>query len=225
MSPLFSYQDSYAYLWSDKVYPELMAAIKNNEEEAVILPLYEQFISSDAKASDKSRLEYHMVRYYMDRNDKEKAEEHLENEEKLLSLIEEDSSEMEKDIAALDAASARYYVIRKISAGLDSSNRTKELYKKYQEEYYVALQEAFRRLNTPPIAGGSSRKALQLFEDILQEVDGMNDFDRYSLYSGLGMASFEREKYEDARSYFDKAMEIYKPDNAMEDYLKDLKRK
>lgn len=224
-SAAFAYADSYSYLWETAEYPALIRSIKDNEDEKTVLKDYQAFMDSDFSFADKSRIEYHMVRYYMDNGDRDKAEEHLALEKAFFSEIDESESDMKKGIAELDMLSAEYYVEKKLNKGLGSSNLTKQLYKDYPQEYYIALTEAFRLLNTPHIAGGSPKRALELFEKIEKEVEGMNDLDRYSLYSGLGMSSYERKKYSDSIRYFDKAMEIYESDIAMDEYLEDLAKK
>ncbi len=221
----FAYSDSYSYLWETEEYPRLIESIKNNEDEKTVLRDYEAFMDADFSFADKSRIEYHMVRYYMDNDNRDKAEEHLKLEKEYFSEIDENESDMKKNIAELDMLSAEYYVEKKLNKGLGSSNLTKQLYKDYPQEYYIALTEAFRLLNTPHIAGGSPKRALELFEKIEKEAEEMNDLDRYSLYSGLGMSSYERKKYSDSKRYFDKAMEIYESDIAMEEYLEDLAKK
>lgn len=225
VSAAFAYSDSYSYLWETEEYPSLIKSIKNNEAEMIVLKDYDAFMNADFSFADKSRIEYHMVRYYMDNGNREKAEEHLELEKAYFSQIDKNENDMKKSIAELDLLSAEYYVEKKLNKGLGSSNLTKQLYKDHPQEYYIALTEAFRLLNTPHIAGGSPKRALELFEKIEKEADGMNDLDRYSLYSGLGMSSYERKKYSESKEYFDKAMEIYESDIAMEEYLEDLAKK
>lgn len=209
----------------DRINPALIGSLKNGEDEQIVLALYDTFMEGDFSAADKSRIEYHMVRYYMDGGNKAKAQEHLEREKRLYAAIPDDEDGMKKQIAELDMLSAEYYVEKKLGKGMDSSNLTKSLYKEYPDEYYIALTEAFRLLNTPHIAGGSPKRALELFEKILKQEAGMNTLDRYSLYSGLGMSSFERKKYSDSRKYFNMAMGIYKSDVAMDEYLEDLAKK
>ncbi len=224
-SASWAYQDSYSYLWEGDVYPSLIRSIKNNEDEQTVLAAYRRFMDEDFSEADKSRLEYHMVRYYMDNGNKEEAEKHLEREKSFFNAIPGNEDPMKRDIAELDMLSAEYYVDKKLSKGLGSSNLTKQLYKEHPDEYYVALTEAFRLLNTPHIAGGSPKRALELFERIRTEEEGMNDLDRYSLYSGLGMSSYERKKYDDSRRYFDIATGIYGSDTAMDEYLGNLAKK
>lgn len=224
-SASWAYQDSYAYLWDDDAYPELISCLKNNEDEQVVLSAYGEFMDEDFSEADKSRVEYHMVRYYMDNGNKEEAEKHLEREKAFFDAIPENEDPMKRDIAELDMLSAEYYVDKKLGKGLGSSNMTKKLYKEHPEEYYIAITEAFRLLNTPHIAGGSPKRALELFEKIKAEEEGLNDLDRYSLYSGLGMSSYERKKYDDSRRYFDIATGIYASDKAMDEYLDDLAKK
>ena len=225
VSAVSAYTDSYFYLWETEEYPALIKSIKNNEDEQTVLKDYEAFMNAGFSAADKSRMEYNMVRYYMDNGNNSESEKHLTLEKNFYSEIGTTEGDMQKRIAELDMLSAEYYVEKKLNKGLGSSNLTKELYKQYPDEYYIALTEAFRLLNTPHIAGGSPKRALELFEKIEKESSGMNDLDRYSLYSGLGMSSYERKKYSNSRKYFDMACKIYKSDVAMDEYLEDLSKK
>lgn len=217
-----AYQDSFAYLWEDETYPQLITSLKNNESEEKVVALYEKYISGISNL-DRSRIEYHMVRYYIDNGNDEKAKAHLELAEAYFSLIDT-GSEVMRGIAELDLISADYYITHSLSKGLENSDLTKELYRKYPEEVYVAITEAFRLLNTPGIAGGSSKKALALFEDIIENAD-LSPLDKYSTYAGLAMSSYERKYYEDSASYFIEAEKIYKSDNTMLEYQKKLEKK
>ena len=221
----WAYQDSFAYLWESVAYPNLIRCLKNNMEEQIVLNAYDNFMQENFSEVDKSRIEYHMVRYYVDNGNKAKAEEHLQLESEFFEKIQDEEDVLKKDIAELDLLSAEYYIDKKISKGLGTSTLTKRLFKEHPDEFYVALTEAFRRLSTPAIAGGSSKDALELFREISVAAGEMNDLDRFSLYSGMGMACYERKLFDDSRMYFGMATEIYKSDVAMDEYLAKLKKR
>lgn len=220
---LFAYTDSFNYLAQDYDYVLLLDSIKENDDYEDFASLYEKVFSS-LSDTDKVRLEYHMIRYFTDRNEKEKASEHLLIQEDYFSLLENDGS-LSYRLAELDYYSSRYYVDKKISDGLKTNNLTKELYKDYPEENIVALTEAFRLLNAPMIAGGSKKKAYSLFYDIYTNLSEVSKTDLFSLLSGLGMSAYENKEYALSKAYFNASETIYPADNAMMEYIENLEEK
>lgn len=221
----WAYQDSFAYLWESDVYSNLIRALKDNLDEKTVLSTYDSFMGSGFGTIDKSRVEYHMVRYYVENGNKEKAQEHLENERALFAEIPATETQIKKDFAELDLRASEYFLDKTVGTGLATSNLTKKLFKAYPDEFYMVVTEGYRLLYTPAIAGGSAKDALELFRKVAEEADEMNDLDRFTLYSGLGMACCERKLYDEARTYFDMATGIYKSDAAMEEYLELLEKK
>ena len=220
-----SYHDSYAYRWEDVTYSTLMDALKSNADEETVLEAYDAHMATDVTDYEKSLIEHHMVRYYMDRGMQEQAEKHYYIQEELYSKASF-PSEKDRLIAEFDLLSAEYYIWHEnMGAGLKSSNVGKELFEIDPYEYRIAISEGFRLLSTPHIAGGSPKRGLKLFREIEQEVDGMNKLDRFSLYSGLGMSAYTRKEYEASREYFDTAIEIYPADPAMLEYMAKLEKK
>lgn len=226
MTPIFaSYHDSYADRWEEPTYEALFDALKCNEDEETVLAAYDAYMATDVSDYEKSLMELHMVRYYMDRGMQDKAEEHYYIQEELYSKAEY-PSEKDRLIAEFDLLSAEYYIWHEnMGAGLKSSNVGKELFEIDPYEYRIAISEGFRLLSTPHIAGGSPKRGLKLFREIEQEVDGMNKLDRFSLYSGLGMSAYTRKEYEASKEYFDTATEIYPADPAMLEYMAKLEKK
>ena len=215
--PLTAFTDSFAAAGSDPAFVALIDALKDTEDEATVETLYQEYIASNLTMTERSRIEYHMARYYKDTGNDEEAERHVELEKAYLEEIPEEEGELFRRVAALDAASADYYVNGGIGRGMESSSMTKELYKDYPDEYYVALQEAFRLVYTPPIAGGSPKKALRIFRAIEKEADGLSKLDRFSLLSGIGIALAENDEYHESEEYLDAAEMIYTGDPAIDD--------
>ncbi len=224
LSMLSAYTDSFSSFSERPGYIELIDAVKNNEEENAADELYRTYMAQELTMCEKARIEYHMARYYKDKGNTEEAKRHVELGKEYLAAIEESEGELFYRTAQADIVSADYYVNGGISKGMESSDLMKELYKDYPDEYYIALQEAFRLLYTPAIAGGSSRKALSILNDIEKEMDGLSKLDLFSFYSAKGMALSQRDEYDESDSYLDEAESIYTGDPAIEDIRKDNRR-
>ncbi len=218
---LFAFTDSFASTGNDPLFISLITAIKNTEDEETVTALYDAYIASDITMTEKTRIEYHMARYFMDMGNKKEAERHVELGKNFLEKIGKEEGELSKRIAQADIVSADYYVNGGMGKGLENSKLTKALYSDYPDEYYVALQEAFRLLYTPAIAGGSAKKALTLFNQIENEIEGLSLLDRFSLFSGKGIALSQREEYDESDCYLDKAEEIFTGDPAIADARND----
>ena len=119
---------------------------------------------------------------------------------------------------------AEYYITGKMGTGMDSSKLMKELYKDFPDEYYTTIQEAFRLLYTPPIAGGSYRKALRLINDVEKNQEGISKLEYYSMLVAKAMALSESDEFDESDDYLDEAESIYSFDNAIEDVRRDNRR-
>ena len=221
---LCAYTDSFASASSRPEYIALIDAVKNGESEETVDALYKAYTALDISMTERTRIEYHMSRYFKDIGDDEEAKRHVELGKQFLAGIGEDEGELMRRVAEADIVSADYYVNGGISKGMESSDLMKKLYADYPDEYYIALQEAFRLLYTPAIAGGSAKKALSIFNDIEKEIDGLSKLDLFSFYSGKGMALSQRDEYDESDRYLDKAEDIYSGDPAIDDIRKDNRR-
>lgn len=221
---LSAYTDSFAEASSKPEYIALIDAVKNGENESAVGSLYQQYMSLDLLMTEKARIEYHMARYFKDKGNDEEAKRHVELGKEYLTQIGEDEGELFRRVAEADIVSADYYVNGGMGKGMESSDLMKSLYKDYPDEYYIALQEAFRLLYTPPIAGGSARKALSILNEVEKELDGLSKLDLFSFYSAKGMALSQRDEYDESDRYLDNAEEIYKGDPAIEDIRRDNRR-
>lgn len=220
ISPLFAFTDSFASKKNDTLYYDLIKNIKDNNPEEMTLASYEAFIAKEKNPVYITRMEYQMVRYYVDSGEVSKAEEHLSKCQASYAEITETG--VRKDIAELETVTAEYYIYEKMSTGMQTSNLTKQLYKNYPEEISVICYEANRYLYTPHIAGGSAKKALALFETLLPIEDKLQTLDRFILFSGLGIASKERGQKADALKYLNTAIGIYSGDADLLKAIDDL---
>ena len=220
-----AYTDSFAAMNSNPLFGNLITALKNEEKESTVISLYEAYVSSDITMTERSRIEYHMARYYKDIKNKTKAREHLDLEGFYMDQIGEEASEYEKLVAEVDYTSARYYVNKEMSVGIENSKLTKALYEKYPDEFYAAITECWRLIYTPAIAGGSYRKAIRMLKEIEKNKEGISYLEESGLYTALGYAHAQREEYDDAYKYLTKAKTFYKKDPLVLETLKDVEEK
>lgn len=211
---LWGYTDSFAQMQSDPLFLSMLDAVKNGRSEAEAESAYDAYVAAEDDPVCLSRAEYHMVRYHQDMGNDFMARAHLEEEMRYLGLIGEEASEVEVLAAEVDATSSEYYVDHKLGVGMENSRLVKEMYRRFPDEFYAAIQEGFRLLYTPPIAGGSARKALRIFESVESDMEGISRLDRYSLLVGKAMALSELGRYDESDAYLDKAEEIYTFDPA-----------
>ena len=222
---LAAYTDSFHEMNSNEGYLELLSVIKNGGESADAEKAYDAYISSGIDDISASRAEYHMVRYYVDIGSDEMAKKHLEKEKAYYdSALSSGATELEKRVAEADYVSAEYYLTGKMGTGMESSKLMKNLYKDYPDEFYVAIQEAFRLLYTPPIAGGNTKKALRIINDVEADMEGISKLDYYSLLVAKAMALSKTDEFEESDKYLDKAQSIYTFDRAVDDIRKDNRR-
>lgn len=220
-----AYTDSFSGMNNDEDYQALLDVIKNGGSAEAAENAYMKYISKNIDDISASRTEYQMVRYYVDTGNEEKAEEHLDKERTYYdAALSSDASELEIRTAEADLISAEYYLTGKMGTGMESSKLTKNLYKDYPNEFYIAIQEAFRLLYTPPIAGGNSKKALRIINDVESSSEGISKLDYYSMLVAKAMALSKTDEYDESDEYLDRAQEIYTFDNAVEDIRKDNRR-
>lgn len=224
LSAASAYTDSFRSMTADPLFLSLLDVIKNGGSAEDAEAAYEAYAAQDISAVDRSRSEYHMVRYYKDMGNDEKAMEHLEKEKAAYAGIDSSASDLERRTAEADMVSAEYYITGRMGTGMQSSDLMKQLYKDYPDEFYVAIQEAFRLLYTPPIAGGSYRKALRIVNAIEKDSEGISKLDGYSLLVAKAMALSESDEFDESDEYLDEAVSIYSFDTAIEDIRKDNRR-
>ena len=217
LASLAAYTDSFTEMQSSPLFLELLEVIKNGGDAANAEKAYDAYIESTDDPVALSRVEYHMVRYYMDMGMEDEAEEHLLSEKEQLEMIGDDTQEVRRLAAEVDATSSEYYVTGKLKAGMNNNKLVKEMYKKFPDEFYAAIQEGFRRLYAPPIAGGSAKKALRIFNDVEKNMDGISYLDHYSMLVGKAMALSETGSYEESERYLEEAERIFSYDPAFEE--------
>lgn len=223
--PLFAYTDTFKETSTDPEYYMLISAIKNGDDQNVVERAYDDYLLSGISSVERCRIEYHMARYYKDKDDKAEGNRHIQIMKDAFASIE-DATDFERLVCETELTSADYYVNRKLSVGMDNSNLAKELYKKYPEDVFSIMNEAWRLIYTPGIAGGSPKKAISLLDELMEGYsDELSDIDRYSIYCAYAIAYNARGDYKKADEYFNKAFKYFSGEaDVMETYRENLKK-
>ncbi len=225
-APLFAYSDTFKETSNDPEYFALISAIKNGQGEDIVLSAYETYLNSGISPVERCRIEYHIARYYKDRNDKDKGQKHIALMKKLYEALDPSTSQFERLVCQTELTSAEYYVTRKLSVGMDNSNLAKKLYKEYPDDVFSIMNEAWRLIYTPAIAGGSPKKAINLLDELYTSYESeLSDIDRYSIYCAYAVSYNMRGDYKKANEYFEKAFRYFNAEaDIVETYKENLKK-
>ena len=223
--PLFAYTDTFKSTSEDPEYVALITALKNGEDESTVLSVYNEYLDSGITPVERCRVEYHMARYYKDKNDKNEGKAHIEMMKKLYDELPEGTTAFERLVCETELTSAEYYVTRKLSVGMDNSDLAKQLYKEYPEDVFSVMNEAWRLIYTPGIAGGSTKKAIALLDDLTKGHPELTYIDSYSILCAYAIAYNARGEYKKANEYFEKAFEYFVAEaDVVETYKSNLEK-
>lgn len=206
--PLFSYTDSFSKYNEKDEWKAFFRAIKENKDKEEVDRLYSLYISSDLSDVEISRAEYNYIRYLVDNKEADEAKLHLKKQEEAIERMEGKNDYL-SSYSHLDYISSSYYITKNISKGIENSNQTKELYKKYNDEITIIITNAWRLIYTPQIAGGSNKNAISILLPLLEEKEIISEEDLYSIYGALSTAYYNRKDYDNAKAYLKLALEIY----------------
>lgn len=220
---LGAYTDSYSIYESNSLWGDLFRAVKENRGSNEVESIYTQYTASPLTDVEKARAEYNMVRYYMDNGNRSKAEEHYGREKAAVEGLDGDS--VLEEISRADLVSADYYITGDMFTGMDNASKTKKLYEDHPDEIYIVINNAWRLIYTPQIAGGSNKNAIKILTPLLGEVSDMSEENRYSLYGALATASYNRHDYVEAKEYLKEALNIYYGETALIELKEKLDKK
>lgn len=210
LTSLFAYQDSFKASSTKPLYVKLISAIKNGESESIVLNSYNDYLNSGITPVESCRIEYHLARYYKDIKNKDEARKHISLMKSKLDSLPSSTSDFEKLVCQTEYTSADFYVDRNLSVGLNNSNLAKELYKKFPNEVFSNMNEAWRLIYSPAIAGGSPKKAIKILDGVMKDYSkNLVDLDKYSIYCAYAIAENKRENYQEADEYFNKAFKYF----------------
>lgn len=227
----FAYTDNFYSTSTNPEYLDLISKLKNNEKEKVVVEAYNNFISNPEHTDvEKARIEVPVSRYYRDNKNKTKAREHVALMRSKIDAIDKSAiTDFEAKVLEAEYVSANYYVDKKMSEGMKSSDLTKELVAAYPDDVFSILTDSWRLIYTPGIAGGSPKKAIRAVEALLKNYEKeLTIPDKYSAYAALAVAHHMRDDYEKADKYFEKAFKIYNGEadivESYEDNQRELKK-
>ena len=221
---LYAYTDSFAEMNSNPLYLEFFSAIKDQKGEADVLSALEAYLASAPTVSEKVRAEYQTARWYSEKGKDSLAASHFNLAKELYYQIPAEENGVLKDVAHSDILAGEYLINGGISNGLATSNAVKDLYKKYPGEYVAVLCEAYRYLNTPAIAGGSTFKARRLLTGLEGELDKMGKPDLFSYYIARATVCTNDDDWDGSDAYIAKALELYSHDEMITDLQKENKK-
>lgn len=223
-SLLFAYKDSFNDYNDNSDWKSLFEAIKEDRGKTEVESLYNKYVSSDISNIEKARCEYNYIRYLVDSGEIDEAKKHLQIEKEIVENLEE-SDDFFAKYSKVEYSSSQYYVSKELFHGLESSNKTKELYKEYPDEISVIILNAWRLIYTPQIAGGSNKNAIKILLPLLDSLDIISTEDRYSLYGALATAYYNRRDYVTAKEYLNLTLEIFSGEKTILELKEKLDKK
>lgn len=227
VSAVFAYTDFFYSTSVDPDYVNLISSIKNGLDKNVIVANYDNYITGDKTDVEKARIEYHMARYYKDQKDKTLASDHIQIMRDKIDLIDKSQiTDFESKVLEMEYLSGKYYVHKKLSDGMENSSLTKELAELYPDDVFSILNNCWRLIYAPGIAGGSPKKALAALDQLESDYcDNLSVLDLYSLYCAKAVALHKVGKYQLSDLYFKSAFEYYtKEGDIVEHYQDNLKK-
>lgn len=221
---LFALDNSLEKYQKAEPYEKLLAVIKDGRySQEEVKAAYEEYKKAVPTGYGASRGCYVYGLYLIDMKDKAGYKAILEEAEMIrLSLTDE----FEIDTQVVDVHCLIGAEERTMSAGLKLTEVLKEYYEKWKDkEVYAILTEAWRYINTPNIAGGSNKKALEIFDELLPYEDSLTTEFRFSLYKGYITANYNKKNWKEAYDYCLKANELFPYEPELMEYNEKLKKK
>lgn len=221
---LHAFTDSFQEMNDNPLYLGFFSALKDNKGEEELVSALAQYRASAPTVSEQVRAEYQTARWYSERGKDGEAESHFNTAKALYYEIPAEEDGIFKEVAHSDILAGEYLINGGISNGLATSNAVKDLYKKYPDEYVIALCEAYRYLNTPAIAGGSVSKASKILGKIAKEEDGLSKPDLFSYYIARATVCTANEDWDGSDAYIKKALGLYESDEMITDLQRENSR-
>ncbi len=224
------FRDSFSFLEKDKLFFDFMSAVRTEgcveKAEKLRYLLYAQKEGEPEATIKQIRVNTSLARLYVETNDnKERGEELLREAEQKLENLEK-----RHPFFALILGSeidGIWYLLnpRNLGKGMSSSRKINKAFKEFPQEVSSHLLKANSMLYAPSFAGGDVRGALNMFLAIQRDAGVLlSPWDRSSLYSGIGIACFKLEEYQNAKGYLAAAKAIYPFDAVLDDYIAQVEK-
>ena len=221
-----SLTDGFSFLVKNPLFIEFMTAVRTEgsmeKAEELRLRLYAQDEVEPESTIKKIRVDTSLARLYVEteKTKKERFEELLNEAEEKLGLLEK-THPFHALILGSEIDGIWYLQNpRSLGKGIASSRKINKAYKEFPQEVSSRLLKANSMLYAPSFAGGDIKGSLNLFLSILKDADTLlSPWDRSSLYSGIGVACFKLNDYQNAKGYLGAAKAIYPFDAVLDDYI------
>ncbi len=155
--------------------------------------------------------------------DLERAEAILQRGLVVLSQIPEGDRDIEF-LLVKGELNGSYYLIDQgkylFSYGMRSNNLTHEVWDLDQDNPRSILLRCNQLIYTPPLFGGSVKKARTLLLEILE--DPLLEVDEYTVYSCLGMIESKLKHKDIALTYYLRSLEIYPHNSYIQSLIAEL---
>ncbi|WP_320130158.1 hypothetical protein [uncultured Sphaerochaeta sp.] len=232
LQPIFSdgITDSYAFLKDIPLFIQFVDATRNsgdfqkaNQLRTSLLALPDKTLDKYEQAALEIRLDTMLSRMSLDLSPKQPsfAKELLQEALGKTPLLNKDS--LFSYCAYADIYSIQYLIDSNLSKGIASAKEIGKAYKEYPNETTVLLLKANSLLYTPSFSKNSVKKALSMFLELLNQTNILlAPWDQASLYSGLGIACYKLDDYENAKGYLTAAKAMYGFDSTIDEYLQKL---
>lgn len=222
--------DGFSFLERNPLFMEFMSAVRSegNVEKAenLRLKVYAQTDEGPEATIKRIRTDTSLARLYVEtKEDTERVEELLEEAEKNLGLLG-DKQGLYTLILGSEIDGIWYLQNpRNLGKGISSSRKINKAFKEFPQEVSSRLLKANSLLYAPSFAGGDVKRALNMFLGLLNDAEEMLSlWDRSSLYSGIGIACFMLEDYQNAKGYLAAAKAIYPFDAVLDDYMAQVEK-
>ncbi|MFA6688469.1 MAG: hypothetical protein WCS18_03185 [Sphaerochaetaceae bacterium] len=227
--------DGWRFLTSCPSFVSFVAEVKNALPVETVEASYELLLeklpgselTGQQQALTQAKANTMLSRYYTETKPKRTADAKRLLKEASLLLDTASEQELHEPVAlTLEAdIDSIWYLISSlnVSKGISSTKLTDRAWDLFPEEISVQLMKANRLLYAPPIGGGDTKQALQLFLELMEQARGqMAPWDLFSMYSGIGMACRKLGLDDRAIQYLETARQLYYGDRNIDDALAEL---
>ncbi len=224
------YRDSFSFLEKDQLFIDFMSAVRTEgcveKAEELRSLLHAQKEGEPEATIRQIRVDTSLARLYVENYDnKDRGEELLREAEQKLEELKKGQPFFALILGSeIDGI---WYLLnpRSLGKGMSSSRKINKAFNDFPQEVSSHLLKANSMLYAPSFAGGDVKGALNMFLAIQRDAAVLlSPWDRSSLYSGIGIACFKLEEYQNAKGYLAAAKAIYPFDAVLDDYIAQVEK-
>lgn len=217
--------DSFSFLQKDPLYAQFVYVVRTEgstqKAEQIRLLLVAQQEQGYEHAIREIRANTTLARLYVEEGsgDGQRARTLLEEAEQRLKPL---AAQRLFSLILGSEIDGVWYLMnpKSLGKGISSSRQINKAYKEFPQEVSSQMLKANSLLYAPALAGGDTKKALNMFLGLLKDAEPiLSSWDRASLYSGIGIACYKLKDYENAKGYLASAKAIYPFDAVLDEYI------